>query len=235
MTVSSTGPIIGAAALAIAGAVALVGLPAQIEAPIAGASTITDAASPTVAGAPAPEAPAGLPPLPANMPAPGGMPFPVDIEVAFDLTDHFDNRVTEESYRGKPMMLFFGYASCESICTVALPRMGEALEHLGDDGDNVSALMITIDPERDTPKAMGTNLKRWHDRLVGLTGSEEELAAVRERFQVKREVVAEDPTGAPIYAHGSFIYFIDADGEVQTMVPPILGPERLADLARKYF
>ncbi|MEM8699827.1 MAG: SCO family protein, partial [Pseudomonadota bacterium] len=60
-------------------------------------------------------------------------------------------------------------------------------------------------------------------------------ADLRARFQVNLEEVAEDPTGAPIYAHGSFIYVIGRDGKVATMLPPILGPERIAEVAMGYF
>ncbi|MEM9043573.1 MAG: SCO family protein [Pseudomonadota bacterium] len=220
---STPAVILGAATASIVGALLIVGLPHRIEAPEPPIVSEAEAPAQQVAAA-GPE-----------LPAPGGLPFPVDIEVAFDLTDHFGNDVTAASYSGRPMLLFFGFASCESICTVALPRMGEALDLLGDDGDEIEALMITVDPERDTPKALRQNLQRWHKRLVGLTGDEEDLAAVRKRFQVNVQVVAEDPTGGPIYAHGSFIYLIGADGELKTMIPPILGPDKIASLAQKYF
>ncbi|MEM1277865.1 MAG: SCO family protein [Pseudomonadota bacterium] len=216
--------ISGAAVTSILAALWLVGLPERIEAP--------EKPEEPVSQAPAPAQMAETSP---PLPSPPGLPFPIDIEVAFELTDHFGNAVTAESYRGRPMFLFFGFASCESICTVALPRMGQALEILGSAGDDIEALMITVDPERDTPMALRQNLNRWHDRLIGLTGNEDDLAAVRNRFQVDVKIVAEDPTGGPIYAHGSFIYLIGADGELKTMIPPILGPEKIASLAQKYF
>ncbi len=202
----------------------------------AGPAPVTTAVSaPTQTEAPTPDLPipqsAGLP---STVPE-GALPFPVEIDVAFSLTDQNGNRVSERDFRGRPILLFFGYTYCESICNVALPRMGEALDSLGPDGENISAVMITIDPARDTPKALRENLPRWHDRLEGLTGTPEELSAVRERFNVNLETVAHDPTGAPIYAHGSFVYLIDAEGGLATMIPPILGPERIAELARKYF
>ncbi|MEM7506504.1 MAG: SCO family protein [Pseudomonadota bacterium] len=219
----------------IAGVVALVGVFALGAAQLFGGDKTPEPTVLAAATAQVPEpapAPAEAAPV---LPQPGALPFPVEIRAEFELIDHFGNRVSHESYRGKPLLLFFGYANCESICTVALPRMGEALAHLGAEGEEISALMVTIDPDRDTPEAMRRLLPRWHDKLVGLTGSEEELAAVRDSFQVNREVVAEDPSGAPIYAHGGFIYFIGRDGEVKTMVPPILAPERMAELAQKYF
>lgn len=217
----------------VAGVVALIGVVV-----LGAAQVLRDdpAPEPQALAVAAPAAPEAAQPAAASaLPQPGALPFPVEIKAEFDLVDHFGNRVTHESYRGKPMLLFFGYANCESICTVALPRMGEALAQLGPEGEEISALMVTIDPDRDTPQAMRRLLPRWHGKLVGLTGSEEELAAVRDSFQVNREVVAEDPTGAPIYAHGGFIYFIGGDGQVKTMVPPILASERIAELARKYF
>ncbi|MEM7236269.1 MAG: SCO family protein [Pseudomonadota bacterium] len=226
MTANSSVTIIaGAAAISIAGALAIIGLPERIEPPQA---TAPGQAVVEVAKVETPAAPQ-------LAPIPGALPFPVDIDVAFDLTDHFGNAVSEADFQGKPMLLFFGYASCEAICSVALPRMGEALNQLGDDGDHIAALMVTVDPDRDTPGAMRASLPRWHDRLLGLTGDYDKLADMRDRFQVNLEVVATDPVGNPIYAHGSFIYLIGADGELKTMVPPILGPERIAELARKYF
>lgn len=214
------------AAIALAGGAIYVG--GQGRAPIA----TPDA---QVAKAPTPDRSvqqvAGLPPTDGG----GALPFPVEIDVGFSLTDQSGARVSERDFLGRPFLLFFGYTNCESICNVALPRIGEALDALGPDGAQISAVMITVDPARDTPAAMRENLPRWHDRLEGLTGSPEELSAVRARFNVTLETVAEDPTGAPIFAHGSFVYLVDADGDLATMIPPILGPERIAELAKKYF
>lgn len=160
--------------------------------------------------------------------------FPVAITMDFALTDHRGRAVTAADFAGQRVALFFGYAQCESICTVALPAMGAALTALGDDGADVVPLMITVDPDRDTPGAMAALLPRHHPRLVGLTGSETALAAARAAFQVEATEVARGPDGAPIIAHGSFIYLIGRDGKVQTLIPPILSPERIAEIIRSY-
>ena len=143
--------------------------------------------------------------------------------------------VTEATYAGRPMAIFFGYANCEAICSVALPAMAAALDLLGDEADGIAPVLITVDPERDTPEAMALRLPDYHPRLIGLTGSEEALARARGVFQVEATQVTETPEGDPIYAHGSFIYLVGPDGEVKTVMPPILSPERMAALMRKYF
>ena len=163
-----------------------------------------------------------------------GLPFPVDIEAKFALLNQKGEAVTEADYAGKPMAIFFGYANCEAICSVALPRLGQALDLLGDEAGKLSPLVITVDPERDTPETMGPALAKWHPSLRGLTGSEAALADARRAFQVETSLVGEDPEGNPIYAHGSFIYLIGGDGKVLTLLPPILGPERMAEIIRSY-
>lgn len=163
-----------------------------------------------------------------------GVPFPVDIRAAFALTDHHGRQVTQRDFGGQTMAIFFGYASCQAICSVALPRLGEALDILGDRAAGITPLLITVDPARDTVAAMGPALAKWHPRLVGLTGSEAALAAARSAFQVERSKVMDDPEGGPIYAHGSFIYLVGPDGRVQTLLPPVLGPERMAEVIASY-
>ncbi|MFK7942178.1 MAG: SCO family protein [Paracoccaceae bacterium] len=162
------------------------------------------------------------------------LPFPVDIRAEFKLVNQDGQEVTQADFAGKPMAIFFGYANCEAICSVALPRLGAALDLLGSDVDALSALLITVDPKRDTADKIGPALAKWHPRLRGLTGSEEALAAARDAFQVQSEKVFDDPEGNPIYSHGSFIYLIGGDGKVLTLLPPILGPERMAEIIKGY-
>lgn len=160
-------------------------------------------------------------------------PFFVDIEPKFALTDQTGTARTEADFHGRPMLIFFGYTKCESICTVALPAMADALDLLGEDASGLSPILITIDPKNDTPEQLTTALPDWHDDLIGLTGSEEALASAREVFQIEREILFETPYGDPVYAHGSFIYLTDKSGKVQSVLPPILGADRLAEIIRK--
>ena len=163
-----------------------------------------------------------------------GLPFPVDIKAEFSLIDQDGRRVTQADFAGKPMAIFFGYANCDAICSVALPRLGQALDLLGDKVDDLAPLLITVDPDRDTVAEIGPALAKWHPKLRGLTGSEDALAMARDAFQVDSELVGEDAEGRPIYSHGSFIYLIGGDGKVLTLLPPILGPERMAQILKSY-
>lgn len=171
----------------------------------------------------------GGPPLPE-----AALPFPIEIEAAFDLVDQTGIRRSEVDFAGRPMLIFFGYASCEAICSVALPRLAAALDILGEKAEALQPIMITVDPVNDTPEALAEAMPKIHPRLLGLTGTEAELAAARAAFQVEAEKLHEMIDGTPIYSHGSFIYLLDGDAKVLTVLPPILGEDRIAELIFKY-
>ncbi|MGI9350422.1 MAG: SCO family protein [Rhizobiaceae bacterium] len=152
----------------------------------------------------------------------------------FKLVDHDGNERTSASPEGRYQLVFFGYANCKAICSVALPRMAEAVYSLEKEGVLVTPVLITVDPERDTVSNMKDALTRYHDRMIGLTGSAEELQVAYDAFQVEKSLVYEHPEYGPVYAHGSFIYLLGPDGKFKTLLPPILGPERMAEVTKSY-
>ena len=161
--------------------------------------------------------------------------LPIDIEITDDLhlVDHEGQPWTAEELEGGLSMIFFGYASCDGVCPMALPVMAEVTELLERDGQIVRPVLITIDPERDTPEFLAEQLSELHPRFLGLTGSEQVLEQAREMFGVARNTVFEDASGT-VYRHGSFIFLVDAGLEVVSMLPPVLPPEEIAAIARKY-
>ncbi|MXN63772.1 redoxin domain-containing protein [Stappia sp. GBMRC 2046] len=167
---------------------------------------------------------------------PGGpaLPFPIDVEARFDLIDQNGKRVTEADFAGKPMALFFGYASCEAVCSAVMPDVARTMELLEDQNRKFNTVMITIDPARDTPEAMRKNLPRWNSGITGLTGSEKELSKVRDLFQVDIQVVGHDENGGAIYSHGSLVYLIGPDSKLMTILPPVYGPEHMAKIIARY-
>jgi len=167
-------------------------------------------------------------------PAGPASPFPIELTAEFDLMDQNGDRRTAEDYLGQTYAVFFGYASCEAICSAVLPDIANAMDVLAAEGLNVDVVMISVDPARDTPSAMKANLSKWHSRIIGLTGTQDALKTARDHFQVEVTKVGEDQQDAPIYAHGSLIYLIGPDGSLQTILPPVFSPEHLAGVIRGY-
>ena len=161
-------------------------------------------------------------------------PFPIKLGGAYKLTDQHGQTRTEADPDGRLQLVFFGYAKCQAICEVALPRMEEMADIAQTAGIGVQPVLITVDPVRDTPEAMAQELAARHPGFVGLTGTEEELAAARKLFQIERKHVFDDPQYGPIYAHGSHIYLMDGEGGFLTFIPPILSPDRGAEIIAKY-
>lgn len=157
-------------------------------------------------------------------------PFPVEIRADFDLIDQTGARRRPADFAAGPWLLFFGYANCEAICSVALPRMAEAVDVLAQQGLMVTPVLITVDPARDTRAALARAAPAIHPRLVALTGGQAALAAARAAFQVEASVLFHAPDGGAVYAHGSFVYLMQPDGVAATLMPPILAPARMAEI-----
>jgi len=87
-------------------------------------------------------------------PANAASPLPFDVGGPFELVDQTGTTRTDKSFHGKPALLFFGYAECQAICTVALPHMAETVDLLSQHGKDVQPILITVDPKRDTPEAL---------------------------------------------------------------------------------
>ena len=152
----------------------------------------------------------------------------------FLLLDQDGNTRTSKDPNGQYQFIFFGYANCKAICSVALPRMASAVDMLADQGIKVTPILITVDPDRDRVDNMREALSHYHEDMVGLTGSDEALDVAYKAFQVEKKLVYEHPEEGPIFAHGSFIYLIAPDGTFKTLLPPILSPERIVEVTKSY-
>ncbi|MEM7721770.1 MAG: SCO family protein [Pseudomonadota bacterium] len=161
-------------------------------------------------------------------------PLPFALGGAYELTDHTGATRTQADPDGNPQLLFFGYANCQEICSAALPLMGNVADTLADEGVAISLVMITVDPEFDTVEAIGPALHQIHPDFVGLTGAEADLQVAYDAFNIESELLFHDPAGRPVYSHGSMLYLLDGQGEVMTLVPPVLSPTHVADIVRGY-
>lgn len=152
----------------------------------------------------------------------------------FDLIDHTGKPVTDKDYRGRYMLVFFGYATCPGICPTGLRVMAETLDILGAEGEAIAPILVTIDPKRDTPGTLGPAVARIHPRLVGLTGSFENLNAAAKAYKVTAELVGWTLEKAPIVNHSSYIYLMGTDGKFLTLFPPIMDAQDMAKAIRGY-
>lgn len=165
---------------------------------------------------------------------PNAAPLPFDVGGPFSLIDHHGTPRTDQDFRGKFMLVFFGYANCQSICPVGLRRMTAAMDSLGTAGENIQPLLISVDAAHDTPETMRNEVPKVHPRLIGLTGTDEQLKAAAKAYQVETKKVSETADGKPVFAHGSFIYLMRPDGKLATIIPPVLGDDHMAGIMRRY-
>jgi len=171
----------------------------------------------------------------------------------FRLTDHEGRPVTLESYRGKPVLLFFGYTHCPDVCPLTLAKLSRVLRALGDDARDVRVLLVTVDPARDTPAALKAYVARFGPRVSGLTGDSASLARAWEGYGA---YVAPQPAPAAAtngahagdahgghgaaarprtdaaVAHSGVIYGIDRKGNLQVVISDAATEEETRDDVR---
>jgi protein SCO1/2 len=131
----------------------------------------------------------------------------------FTLVDQTGKTVTEADFRGKWMLIYFGYTYCPDVCPTSLTTMVDALDQLGDKGKNVVPVFITVDPERDTPKQLADYVAAFSPRLVGLTGTPEQIAAAARAYRVYYAKAKEGGSTAYLMDHSSIVYLVDPDGK----------------------
>jgi protein SCO1 len=151
----------------------------------------------------------------------------------FRLIDQSGRTVTEADLRGHPFLVFFGFTHCPDICPTTLFEVSEVLGKLGPDAERVTALFITIDPERDTPAAMKDYLSSFNPRLVGLTGDAAAIAGVAKAYRVYVKKVPLD-NGDYTMDHTALVYLMDKQGRFVAPFNLKRTPEDAAADLRRY-
>jgi cytochrome oxidase Cu insertion factor (SCO1/SenC/PrrC family) len=152
----------------------------------------------------------------------------------FELTDHTGQPRTNSDFRGKLMLVYFGFTYCPDVCPTDLQAIGLALDKLGTDGDSVQPLFITVDPERDTPQHLAEYVPMFHPRLIGLTGSAEAIRKAADAYKVYYAKV-DPPKGDGGYYtvdHTAFIYLMDREGNYLGFFPPGTSADRMVEIIR---
>jgi protein SCO1/2 len=137
----------------------------------------------------------------------------VQLGGAFHLVDHHGRSVSDETYRGRFMLLFFGFTHCRAVCPRALARLTRVIDRLGPAASRLQPLYVTVDPDRDTPEVMKAFLEKDYPRFTGLTGSRENIDHVKSRYRVfARRAADPDDTAGYQMPHTAFTYLIGPDG-----------------------
>ena len=146
----------------------------------------------------------------------------------FTLVNHLGETVTDADFRGRFLLLFFGYTYCPDVCPTTLTAIGDALDLLGPDGDKVTPVFITVDPVRDTPEYLAEYLAYFHPRMVGLSGTPDQVAAVAESYRVYYAKGGKAGNEDYIMDHTAVIYLMDPAGNYLAHFANETTPEDMA-------
>jgi protein SCO1/2 len=152
----------------------------------------------------------------------------------FRLTDHQGRTRRDTDFRGKLMLVYFGYTTCPDVCPTDLQQIGLALEMLGDAAKNIAPIFITLDPKRDTRQLLSQYVPVFHPLLVGLTGSEADIDKVSRAYRVYSEKVPVSGWLRYTVDHSSFIYLMGADGRYLGFLPPGTPADRMVDVIKPH-
>jgi protein SCO1/2 len=164
----------------------------------------------------------------------GSQPAALTVGGPFSLIDGDGRPVTDQTWHGKYMVVYFGYTYCPDVCPTTLSNLADALDKLGAKADRLQPLFVTVDPKRDTPPVVKQYAAAFGPRIIGLTGSAEQIAAAAKAYRV---YYAEHRTGTgpDDYSmdHSSVLYLMGPDGRfIAPLRADQTGPEMAAALTK---
>jgi len=149
----------------------------------------------------------------------------------FTLDSSLGTSVALSDFRGKYVLLYFGYTNCPDVCPLTLAEMRGALDRLGGKADKVQPIFITLDPARDTPEHMAAYLQFFHPTLVGLTGPLEQIQELATRFGIFFEQRESDSASGYLVDHTSVVLVVDPEGRLRGVFPNgVTGEQMASDL-----
>jgi cytochrome oxidase Cu insertion factor (SCO1/SenC/PrrC family) len=150
----------------------------------------------------------------------------------FSLIDHTGKPRTDADFRGKLLLVYFGFSYCSDVCPTDLQAIATAVDKLGPSGDLVQPLFITVDPEKDTPEQLKGYVGLFHPRLIGLTGEVKQIRRVANVYKVYFAKTDPEKWADPSIDHFGFVFLMDAAGKYVGFFPPGTPPNRMADVIR---
>ncbi len=150
----------------------------------------------------------------------------------FTLTDPSGKTHSDTEFRGKLMIVYFGYTFCPDVCPTDLMAITQALDALGSEAAGIQPVFITIDPERDNA-VMAEYLRAFHPSFIGLTGAPEQIRKVANSYKAFYARVEDPRTNEYSIDHSGVIYLMGRDGKYIGFMPPQTAPDRLTEILRK--
>ncbi|MBC7102162.1 MAG: SCO family protein [Parvibaculum sp.] len=152
----------------------------------------------------------------------------------FTLVNDAGETVTDETFRGRYMLIYFGFTFCPDVCPTELGIMSAALDQLGEKAEKVQPLFVTIDPERDTPEVIARYVTLFHPRLMGLTGTPEQIASIAKAYHVFYRKAEDESSTDYTMDHSSIVFLMGPDGEYLKLFPPQTPPDKMAETIASY-
>ena len=151
---------------------------------------------------------------------------------SFTLVDQTGRTRTDADFRGKFMLVYFGYTYCPDVCPTDLQQIGLAIDKLRIAGAAVQPLFISVDPERDTTEVLANYVVLFHPRLIGLTGTPEQIRAVASAYKVYYAKYKPPEGSDYVIDHTGFIYLMDDGGAYRGFFPPGTSADRMVEIVR---
>jgi protein SCO1/2 len=146
----------------------------------------------------------------------------------FALTDHTGKPRTLADYRGKAVVVFFGFTQCPDVCPTTLATLAQTMKTLGPEADRVQVLFVTVDPERDTPALLSHYVPAFDPRFVGLTGDAAAIDRVAKEFKIIYQKQPGATPGSYTVDHSAGVFVFDPQGRLRVYASHGQGPEVFA-------
>jgi cytochrome oxidase Cu insertion factor (SCO1/SenC/PrrC family) len=159
---------------------------------------------------------------------------PVSIGGPFTLTDHNGHTVSNTDFPGQFLVVYFGYTYCPDVCPMSLQTLSDAFDMMDPAlVAKMTPLLISIDPDRDTPEQLKDYVANFHERLIGLTGTRDQIMDVAKKYRVFADKAGDDPESY-LMDHTALFYLMAPSGEYLMHAPYTIDPERLAKRLAEY-
>lgn len=151
-------------------------------------------------------------------------------EPSFDFTlSGADGNVSLSDFRGKMVLLYFGYTFCPDICPATLANVGQALRDLGTKADDIQVIMISVDPERDTPEKLAKYVRQFHPSFLGVTGTKAQLDEVTSLYGIFYQVTEGSDATGYLIDHTATLLVLDREGYLKLVFPFGVTSDEIAD------